>query len=52
MSQIAEFRRRLEDVLNAFWADETGVAGGEYALLLAVIGVVSGVSTYETDSGY
>ena len=39
MSQFPEFRRRLEDVLNAFWADETGVAGVEYALLLAVIGV-------------
>jgi Flp pilus assembly pilin Flp len=39
MSQISEFRRRLEGVLNPFWADETGVAGGKYALLLAVIGV-------------
>jgi pilus assembly protein Flp/PilA len=39
MGQIPEFRRRLEDVLNAFWAEETGVAGGAYALLLAVIGV-------------
>jgi len=39
MSKFPEFRRRLEDVLNPFWANETGVAGGEYALLLAVIGV-------------
>lgn len=39
MSKYPEFRRRLEDVLNPFWADEAGVAGGEYALLLAVIGV-------------
>jgi len=39
MSNYPEFRRRLEDVLNPFWADEAGVAGGEYALLLAVIGV-------------
>ncbi len=39
MSKFLEFRRRLEDVLNPFWTDETGVAGGEYALLLAVLGV-------------
>ena len=39
MSNYPEFRHRLEDVLNPFWADEAGVAGGEYALLLAVIGV-------------
>lgn len=39
MSKYPEFRRRLEDVLNPFWADKAGVAGGEYALLLAVIGV-------------
>ena len=39
MSQDLEIRRRLEDALNVFRADETGVAGGEYVLLLAIIGV-------------
>jgi Flp pilus assembly pilin Flp len=44
MNQFPESRRRLEDALNPFWADETGASGGEYALLLAIIGVGLAVS--------
>jgi Flp pilus assembly pilin Flp len=44
MSQFPEFWRRLEAVLIAFWPGETRVSGGEYALLLAIIGVGLAVS--------
>ena len=39
MSHWRDYPHRLKDALSGFWSDEAGVSGGEYALLLAIIGV-------------
>lgn len=49
MSRLSDIRSRSDIGLLAFWSDEAGVSGGEYALLLAGIG--AGVALAATSLG-